>query len=237
MVALTGTCLTVAVPVPKEIGSPAVGVTLVTAFDAAVLTVVSVTAAEDIAPAAVKGLLEVATAMACPCLGMTPSPGMMRMVAVGLVSVEERGAQALLIWSATVTARAGIKRMVALVASVTFKSGVTLTMAEVAEALVQLEVFTRESVGCTAGVTCRVAEMPLVPSMSGVSLTVVTGALVNVAIISCVMRSTVWPLESVVMEDGARRSTSFPWIRMLVAVNGIPAPDWVFMPSWPAMAT
>lgn len=54
---------------------------------------------------------------------------------------------------------------------------------------------------------------------------------------SGVMRSTVWPLASVVMEDGGRRNTSFPWIRKLVAVRGMPLPAWAFMPSCPVIAT
>lgn len=71
---------------------------------------------------------------------------------------------------------------------------------------------------------------------SGVSLTVVTGDLARVAIMSGVIRSTVWPLASVVMEDGGRRRTSLPWIRRFVAVIGIPAPP-AFIPSWPVMDT
>ena len=68
--------------------------------------------------------------------------------------------------------------------------------------------------GC-GGVTCRVADMLLLPvaavlRKSGVSLTVATGDLARVAIMSGVMRSTVWPLASVVMEDGGRRKTSLP---------------------------
>lgn len=65
------------------------------------------------------------------------------------------------------------------------------------------------------GVTWRVAEMLLLPAAavprnSGESLTVATGDLVSVAIMSGVILSTVWPLASVVMEDGGRRSTSLP---------------------------
>ncbi|RCU34902.1 hypothetical protein DVA76_18745, partial [Acinetobacter baumannii] len=77
------------------------------------------------------------------------------------------------------------------------------------------------------GVTWRVAEMLLlpvvaVPRKSGVSLTVATGDLARVAIMSGVIRSTVWPLASVVIEDGGRRRTSLPWMRRFVAVIGIP---------------
>lgn len=93
-------------------------------------------------------------------------------------------------------------------------------------------------------VTWSVAEMLLlppaaaaVPRKSGVSLTVVTGDLVSVAIMSGVIRSTVCPLASVVMEEGGRRRMSLPWIRRLVAVMGIPAAPAVFMPSWPVMDT
>lgn len=64
-------------------------------------------------------------------------------------------------------------------------------------------------------VTWRVADMLLLPEVavprkSGVSLTVATGDLARVAIMSGVIRSTVWPLASVVMEDGGRRRTSLP---------------------------
>lgn len=75
------------------------------------------------------------------------------------------------------------------------------------------------------------------PRNSGVSLTVATGDLARVAIMSGVIRNTVWPLASVVMEEGGRRRTSFPWMRRFVAVIGIPAPPVVFMPSWPVMET
>lgn len=54
---------------------------------------------------------------------------------------------------------------------------------------------------------------------------------------SGVIRSTVCPFASVVIEDGGRRNTSFPWIRKLVAVSGMPLPGWVFMPSCPVIAT
>lgn len=62
--------------------------------------------------------------------------------------------------------------------------------------------------GACCGDTCRVADMPLAAvllvlvSMSGVSL--------RVAIMSGVMRSTVCPLASVVIEEGGRRRTSLP---------------------------
>lgn len=86
------------------------------------------------------------------------------------------------------------------------------------------------------GVTWRVADMlllpaPAEPKNSGVSLTVATGDLARVAIMSGVILRTVWPLASVVMEDGGRRRTSFPWMRRFVAVIGIPAPPAVFTPN------
>lgn len=75
------------------------------------------------------------------------------------------------------------------------------------------------------------------PRKSEVSFTVATGDLARVAIMSGVIRSTVWPLASVVIEDGGRRRTSLPWIRKLVAVIGIPAPPGVFNPSCPVIET
>lgn len=74
------------------------------------------------------------------------------------------------------------------------------------------------------------------PRKSEVSLTVVTGDLASVAIMSGVIRSTVWPLASVVMDDGGRRRTSLPWMRRFVAVIGIPAPG-DFTPSCPVIDT
>lgn len=59
----------------------------------------------------------------------------------------------------------------------------------------------------------------------------------NVAIMSGVIRRTVWPLASVVIEEGGRRKTSLPWIRKLVAVSGMLLPVWGFTPSCPVMAT
>lgn len=92
------------------------------------------------------------------------------------------------------------------------------------------------------GVTWRVAEMLLLPVVallrnSGVSLTVATGDLARVAIMSGVMRNTVCPFASVVMDEGGRRRTSFPWMRRLVAVIGIPVPPGLFIPNWPVMDT
>lgn len=72
---------------------------------------------------------------------------------------------------------------------------------------------------------------------SGVSLTVATGDLARVAIMSGVMRSTVCPFASVVMDEGGRRRTSLPWMRRFVAVIGIPVPPGLFIPNWPVMDT
>lgn len=54
---------------------------------------------------------------------------------------------------------------------------------------------------------------------------------------SGVILKTVWPLASVVMEEGGRRSTSLPWIRKLVAVSGMLLPVWGFTPSCPVIDT
>lgn len=68
-------------------------------------------------------------------------------------------------------------------------------------------------------------------------MTVATGDLARVAIMSGVMRNTVCPFASVVMDEGGRRRTSFPWIRRFVAVIGIPVPPGLFIPNWPVMDT
>lgn len=115
--------------------------------------------------------------------------------------------------SAIVTARAGMRRIAV--------SHVALTRVAVPGAAREEEALVvRASTvtggtgldeteeGACCGVTCRVAEMPLavvllaLASMSGVSL--------SVAIMSGVMRRTVCPLASVVIEEGGRRSTSLP---------------------------
>lgn len=59
----------------------------------------------------------------------------------------------------------------------------------------------------------------------------VTCDLAKVAIMSGVIRSTVCPLASVVMEEGGRRRTSLPWIRKLEVVSGMLFPEGFFMPS------
>lgn len=54
---------------------------------------------------------------------------------------------------------------------------------------------------------------------------------------SGVILKTVWPLASVVMEEGGRRSTSLPWMRKLVAVSGMLLPVCGFTPSCPVIDT
>lgn len=144
-------------------------------------------------------------------------------------------------WSATLTANVGIKRIA--VSPAAFS-----TVEEMGPALVvwvspmqggALEAEEGERWG---GVTWRVADMLLLPAeaeprKSEVSLTVATGDLARVAIMSGVIRSTVCPLASVVMEEGGRRRTSLPWMRRFVAVIGIPALPGVFIPSCPVMET
>lgn len=140
-------------------------------------------------------------------------------------------------WSATVTANVGIRRMAVSPAAFN-KVEATEPALVVCTSPVQEE---DEDEEC-GGVTWRVADMLLlpvaaVPRKSGLSLTVATGDLARVAIMSGVIRSTVWPLASVVMEDGGRRRTSLPWMRRFVAVIGIPPPPVVFIPNWPVMDT
>lgn len=187
-----------------------------------------------------------ATVMVGPALGgITPRPCTMRMVAAGLASDE--ATVFFPFWSATLTPSAGIKRKAELEASVGLRSGVTLTTVVpggVDEGALAGLALAGLSAGWTGlEVTCKVAEMPLpvgplpVPNRSWVSLTVVTWDLANVAIMSGVIRRTVWPLASVVMEEGGSRSTSLPWIRKLVAVRGMLLPVWGFTPSCPVIAT
>lgn len=115
--------------------------------------------------------------------------------------------------SAMVTARAGMRRIA--VSHVAFTrvavpgAGREEDALAVRASAVAVGTGLDETVGgACCGVTCKVAEIPLalVPlalaSMSGVSL--------SVAIISGVIRNTVCPLASVVIEEGGRRSTSFP---------------------------
>lgn len=165
---------------------------------------------------------------------------MIRMVAL-LLSGDATVEKVLAFWSAMVTARVGIKRMAA--------SPPAFNMVEATGPafVVWASPAQGEALGAGegegwGGVTCRVAEMLLlpeaaVPRKSEVSLTVATGDLASVAIMSGVIRSTVWPLASVVMEDGGRRRTSLPWMRKFVADIGIPAPPGGFIPSCPVMDT
>lgn len=151
---------------------------------------------------------------------MTPSPGMMRMV-VPLLSGEETPGKLRDFWSAMVTASVGIRRMAASPAAF-IKPEETAPALVVWTSPMQDVAQETEEAEEWGGATRRVAEMllppPPPPRKSGVSLTVATGDLARVAIMSGVIRSTVCPLESVVMEDGGRRRTSLPWMRRLVAV-------------------
>lgn len=154
---------------------------------------------------------------------MTPRPGIIRTVVPLFESDEETVEKVLAFCSAIATARVGIRR----IASPAAFSRVVVP----AEALL-VRTSPEEEAGLQGeewwgGVKWRVVDILLVvavPNMSGVSLKVVTGDLVRVAIISGVIRSTVCPLESVVMEEGCRRSTSLPWMRRFVAGIGIAAP-------------
>lgn len=222
-VAVTGTWRTVAVAVPRVRVEPEAAGPIVTPLAPATPLVAIVTVAAPLEVVVVMLIL-------CPCFcGMTPRPGMIRMVVPLFESPEETVEKVLVFWSAMVTARVGIRRIA--VSPAAFKRVVVpadplLAWASPDE-VAGLEVEGDEGWG---GVTWSVADMLLqppavaVPSMSGVSLTVVSGDLVRVAIMSGVIRSTVCPLASVVMEEGGRWSTSFPWILKLVAVIGIPAP-------------
>lgn len=165
----------------------------------------------------------------------------MRMVAA-LLSGEVTVEKVRVFCSATETASVGINRMA--VSPAAFNKVEAIGPAfVVGTSPVQGAALETEDVEGRGGVTWRVADMLLLPPLaavprkSGVSLTVVTGDLARVAIMSGVIRSTVWPLASVVMEDGGRRRTSFPWIRRFVAVIGIPAAAGVFMPSCPVIDT
>lgn len=144
-------------------------------------------------------------------------------------------------WSPTVTANVGMRRMA--VSPVAFSKVEATGPALVVCASPEQDVAPEADEGNGwGGVTWRVADMLLLPEVallrkSGVSLTVATGDLARVAIMSGVIRSTVWPLASVVMEDGGRRRTSLPWMRRFVAVIGMLAPPAVFIPNWPVMDT
>lgn len=166
---------------------------------------------------------------------MTPRPGMIRIVAP-LLSGELAAEKVLDFWSATETANVGIRRMAVSPAAFSKVEAMGPGLLVGTSPVHDVALGTEEVEGW-GGVTWRVADMLLplpaaaVPRKSGVSLTVATGDLVRVAIMSGVIRSTVWPLASVVMEDGGRRRTSLPWMRRFVAVIGIPAPPGVFIPN------
>lgn len=249
-VVLTGTCRTAGAPVPMLMGVLVAPEATATVLDTAafmlgrdtadVWTVPDPPATED------PGLAWAATVMVWPALGgITPRPCTMRMVAAGFASDE---ATVLFPFcSATLTPSAGIKRNADPEPSAGLRSGATLTTVVPAGveagALAELALAGLSVAWTGLEVTCKVAEMPLpavpppVPKRSWVSLTVVTWDLANVAIMSGVIRRTVWPLASVVMEEGGRRSTSLPWMRKFVAVSGMLLPVWGFTPSCPVIAT
>lgn len=208
-----GTCRTVAVAVPSVRGEPeAPGATVIPLVAATTLAAMVTTLAQaDV----VSGLFPVVVIlMVWPCFcGITPRPGIIRMV-VPPLSGEVTVEKVLDFWSATVTANVGI-RWIAVSAAfnkveATGPASTFVVCTSSADAALEAE----EGEGW-GGATWRVADMLLlpvvaVPKKSGVSLTVATGDLASVAIMSGVIRSTVWPLASVVMEDGGRRSTSLP---------------------------
>lgn len=165
---------------------------------------------------------------------MTPRPGMIRMV-VPLLSGDDTVEKVRDFCSAMVTAKVGIRRMAVSPAAFSRAPALLVCTSPAQDATLAAG----EGDGC-GGVTWRVADKLLLPAVavlrkSEVSLTVATGDLARVAIMSGVIRSTVCPLASVVMEEGGRRRTSLPWIRRLVAVIGIPVPPGVFIPNWPVM--
>lgn len=238
---VAGTCRTVAVAVPNVRGEHETpGATVIplapaTTLAAMVTTLAHVDAVSGLPP------VVVVIVMVWPCFcGITPRPGIIRMVAP-LLSGEVTLEKVLVFWSATVTAKVGIRRMAVSPAAFS-KVEVTGPALVVCTSPVQDVALEAEEGEECGGVTWRVADMLLlpeaaVPKKSGVSLTVATGDLARVAIMSGVIRSTVCPLASVVMEDGGRRRTSLPWMRKFVAVIGIPAPPAVFIPNWPVIDT
>ena len=158
-----------------------------------------------------------------------------------LLSGEDTVEKVLDFWSATVTANVGIRRMAVSPAAFSKVEATGPALLVCTSPVQDVATEAEEAEGCD-DVTWRVADMLLLPVVavlrkSGVSLTVATGDLARVAIMSGVIRSTVWPLASVVMEDGGRRRTSLPWMRRFVAVIGIPAPPAVFIPNWPVTDT
>lgn len=120
---------------------------------------------------------------------MTPRPGIIRMVAP-LLSGEDTVVKFLDFWSPTVTANVGIRRIAVSPAAFS-KVEPALVVCTSPDAALEAE----EGEGW-GGVTWRVADMLLLPVVavlrkSGVSLTVATGDLASVAIMSGVIRSTV----------------------------------------------
>lgn len=234
-----GTCRTVAVAVPRVRGDPeAPGATVIPLAPATTLAAMETTLAHV---DAMRGLLPVVVVivMVWPCFcGMTPRPGIIRMV-VPLLSGEETVEKVLDFWSPT--ARVGISRMALSPAAFSRVEAAGAALL-VCTSAAQGKAPGAEDGDAWGGVTWRVADMLLLPAVallrnSGVSLTVATGDLARVAIMSGVMRNTVCPFASVVMDEGGRRRTSFPWIRRFVAVIGIPVPPVLFIPNWPVMDT
>lgn len=214
-VAVTGTCLTVAAAEPRESGEPTAGLPSDTPLAPAtpLAAMVTVAAPEEAVPGL--ELVVVVTGTVCPCFGgITPRLGTMRMVVPPALESEEVTVEKVrALGSAMVTARAGMRRIA--VSHVAFtrvavpgagrEDGALAGRASALDGGIGLD----ETVGgACCGVTCRVAEIPLavvllaLASMSGVSL--------RVAIMSGVMRSTVCPFASVVIEEGGKRSTSLP---------------------------
>lgn len=238
---VAGTCRTVAVAVPSVRGEhDTPGATVIPLAPATTLAAMVITLAHV---DAVRVLLPVVVVMVivCPCFcGMTPSPGIIRMVAP-LLSPEDTLEKGRDFWSATVTASVGISRMAASPAAFSRLGPTGPALVVLASPVQDATAPGPQEAEEWGGVTWRVADMllpaPAAPRKSGVSLTVATGDLARVAIMSGVIRSTVCPLASVVMEDGGRRRTSLPWMRRFVAVIGIPPPPAVFIPNWPVMDT
>lgn len=236
---VAGTCRTVAVAVPKVRCDPETpGATVIplapaTTLAATVTTLALVDAVSVLVPQVV------VIVMFWPCFcGITPRPGIIRRV-VPLLSGEDTVVKVLDFWSPTVSV--GISRMAVSPAVFSKVEATGPGLVVCTSAVPDIAPEAGEGEGC-GGVTWRVADMLLLPAVavlrkSGVNLTVATGDLARFAIMSGVIRSTVWPLASVVMEDGGRRRTSLPWMRRFVAVIGIPVPPGLFIPNWPVMDT
>lgn len=237
-VALTGTCLTAAVAVPRDSGDPvAAGLSVTLLAPPTPLVAMVTVAAPDDTVMGFVAVVVVLTDTVWPCFwGITPKFGTILIVVPAFES-EDVTVEKVRALSGIVTARAGMRRMAVSQAAFTRVPVVPREADDLAARVSAVADGAMLGAGGEAWGwdTCRVAEMLLLPtpvallSMSGVSL--------RVAIMSGVIRSTVWPLASVVIEEGGRRSTSLPWMRKLVAVRGIPVPLWVFTPNWPVIAT